>query len=415
MSVMQRWMNPTINIPRKRDEEPTGLEINKQSAIAFLNPDYAWNTVCEAGYRPLDQCPEIMAGCFEIAKLLGNLTIHLMANTDRGDERIVNELSRKIDIDPMPNMTRPEWMAAIVMNLLLYGKGNSVVVPHTVNGYLDRLEPIAAERVSFIPMVNSYTDYKILLDGQKVLQPSETLHFTYNPDKTYLWKGRGITVSLRDLANSLNQADRTKQAFMKSEYKPSVIVKVDALTEEFASPDGRAKLVESYIHPKNQGEPWIIPAEAFQVEQIKPLTLADLAISDTVKLDKSTVAAIIGVPSFVLGVGNYTKDEWNWFIQTKLMTIAKIISSEMTKKLIISPSWYLKFNGRSIMDWDLKTLYEVYGGLSDKGLATGNEVRDQLGLNPIEGLDELRILENYIPADMIGNQKKLIQGGEDNG
>ena len=84
----------------------------------------------------------------------------------------------------------------------------------------------------------------------------------------------------------------------------------------------------------------------------------------------------------------------------------------MTKKLIISPSWYLRFNVRSIMDWDLKTLYEVYGGLSDMGLATGNEVRDQLGLNPLEGLDELRILENYIPADMIGNQKKLIQGGE---
>ena len=28
-------------------------------------------------------------------------------------------------------------------------------------------------------------------------------------------------------------------------------------------------------------------------------------------------------------------------------------------------------------------------------------------MNHLEGLDELRILENYIPANEIGNQKKL--------
>ena len=35
-------------------------------------------------------------------------------------------------------------------------------------------------------------------------------------------------------------------------------------------------------------------------------------------------------------------------------------------------------------------------------------------MEQLEGLDELRILENYIPSDMIGAQKKLIQGGSEN-
>lgn len=395
---MSRKRKNHNNIQNKRD--------NNTNSIAVWLAD--GDSLACTGYTSLADNPEIMTACHKIAELIGSLTIHLMANTEKGDQRIINELSRKIDIEPEMNMTRSTWIHAIVMNLLLYGKGNSIVVPHTYQGILQNLEPIGADRVTFMPI--GYRDYKVVIDG-KTKSPENLLHFVYNTDKNYLWKGKGLTVCLKDLADNLKQASKTEKGFMESKWKPSVIVKVDALTEEFASPTGRQKLMDSYVKSANVGEPWLIPAQQFDVEQVKPLSLADLAIADTVELNKRTVAAILGVPPFLLGVGEYNQAAWNNFILNTIKPICIAIQQELTKKLIVSDKWYLKFNVLSLLDWDIKSIYEVFGGLADKGIVTPNEVRDRVGMNQLEGLDTLRILENYIPVDDIGNQKKLTSAG----
>lgn len=362
--------------------------------------------LCVPGYTSLDKNPEVMAACHMIASLVGMMTIHLMKHTDQGDTRIINELSRKIDIEPDKYMTRSKWMEAIVMNLLLYGKGNSIVLPHTKRGMLDRLEPIAASRVGFIP--SGYNEYKVTIDG-KTYDPRDLLHFTYNPDKTYLWKGQGVTVTLSDIANNLKQAEATKKGFLQSKWKPSIIIKVDSGDALFDSKDKRQKVLDDYIQQEEAGAPWIVPADLFEVQTIKPLTLADLAISDTVEVDKRTIAAVIGVPPFVVGVGDYDADEWNSFIQTKIGSIALSIAQVMTRGLILSPDWYLRFNTMSLFNWDISKISSVYLAYADRGYVDGNEARDKIGLSPREGLDELRVLENYIPVDMSGQQKKLIQ------
>lgn len=384
---------------RRRDNTPT------TSPVALWLSD---GDICCEGYTRLSDNPEIQTGCLRIAELIGSMTIKLMANTEDGDIRIENELSRKIDINPNKNMTRIQWMTAIVMNLLLYGEGNSIVIPHTYKGILQSLEPISASRVSFMPVGNSYRDYKVLVDGI-AHNPEDILHFAYNPDRFYLWKGRGITTTLRDIAKNLKQAQKTENAFMSSKWKPSIIVKVDALTEEFSSPEGRQKLLESYVKPATDGEPWLIPAEQFQVEQVRPLTLSDLALKDTVELDKKTVAAVLGVPAFLLGVGTFNRDEWNNFIQGRLRTIVLCIQQEMTRGLILSPKWYLDFNIWSLMDYDMKSMSDILLNGSDRGFVNGDEWRNRMHLPPA-GLKEYKVLENYIPYDMSGNQSKLNGG-----
>lgn len=395
---------------RRKFEQKREININNKSQVAFLLDEC--DRISISGYTSLDQNPEIITACRTIAELIGSMTIHLMANTDKGDIRVINELSRAIDINPISTMTRSHWMEAIVMNLLLHGEGNSIVWPHTWDGKLRSLEPISASRVSFIGSTeNPFREYRILIDGL-AHNPENMLHFVYNPDKYYLWWGRGLSVSLRDVAANLKQAAATEKGFMESKWKPSLIVKVDAMTDEFSGPKGRRKLREDYLETGEAGAPWIIPAEQFQVQEVRPLSLKDLALSDMVQLDKRTVASIVGVPPFVLGVGDYNQKAWNNFIQNKVRPICVAISQELTRKLILSPKMYLKFNTLSLMDWDLQTISTVFGGLSDRGYVNGNEVRDRIGMSPVDGLDEYRVLENYIPIDMSGQQKKLIQEDE---
>ena len=372
-------------------------------------PGSFFDEICTSGYTPLTRIPEVVACARKIAELIGSATIHLMNNAEDGDERIVNELSRLIDIEPMPTMTRPTWMEGIVMTMLLYGKGNAIVQPHTYGGYFQSLEPIAAERVSF--QADGYRNYRVMIDGVPK-NPANLLHFVYNPDRTYLWKGQGVTVALKDVLDNLVQARATEKAFMSSEYKPSVIIRVDSMIDEFSTPEGRKAIIDDYMKPAKKGEPWLVPAEQFDIQQVKPLTLADLAINDSVAINKRMIAALFGVPAWVVGVGEYKRDEWNTFIQTRIMSIAKSIAAEMTKKLILNPKWYLTFNVWSLMDYDLKTISDVLLAGSDRGFVNGDTWRDRVHLNPA-GLKEYRVLENFIPTDMVGLQKKLIQPGEE--
>jgi len=380
-------------------------EIEKRSVGYVLGTDF--DNLCSTGdYVSLDRCPEIMTACKKIAELIGSMTIHLMENTKSGDIRIINELSRKIDIDPVSTMTRSHWMQSIVMNMLLYGKGNAIVVPHTYKGIIQSLEPISAYRVNFLPKNGSYRYYNVFIDGLQ-RNPEDLLHFTYNPDEVYLWKGKGITAVVKEIANNLKQARATEKAFMDSKWKPALIVKVDGMVDEFSTKEGRQKILDSYVKSSEMGEPWLVPGEQFQVEQVKPLNLNDLAINSTVELDKRTVAALLGVPAFVLGVGAYNQVEWNNFISTTIHAIAESIEQEMTRKLILNPKWYLKFNILSLMNYDLTTIASVYTQFGDRGWVNGNEARDRIGMSPVDGLDDYVRLENYLPNDQSALQKKV--------
>lgn len=392
---------------KKRNRLPAKARDKPSTCAAWLcAPDVFDSLECQ-GYTNLAHNPEIRAGVDTIARAIGSMSIHQLRNAEDGDVRVFDDMARRLDVNPNPYMTRAAFMEWIVRTLYLEGNGNAVVWPVTEGGRLRELQPVPPAYASF---VQDGWGYQVFLDGQ-AHAPDEVLHFTINPDSLFPWLGTGFRVSLAEVANNLKQAAKTQQGFMASKWKPSLIVKVDAMTDEFSGPAGRRQLLESYAMSGEAGEPWLIPAEQFSVEQVKPLTLSDLALDAMVTLDKRTVAAVLGIPPFMLGVGEFHREAWNNFVNSTLMPLAKAMEQEFSRKLLADPQTFFRFNSRSLYSYSITELVSAGAEMVDRMALRRNEWRGWLGLSPDPQMTELLALENYIPENKLGDQKKLVQEG----
>ena len=357
------------------------------------------------GYHRLLDCPEVGACIDRISGIVSTCTIYEMRAGRRGDERVKGELSRFVDIDPWPGMlTGPLWKSWIVSTLLGTGDGNALVLPHRKAGRYTALEPMPGPALVPDPDLG----YTVAWRG-RTLGPDEVVHFRLYADPEIPWRGRGYKIPAQRLANSLQQTEALKAALSSPKYKPPLIVSVNS-DADLADDEARENIRKKYLEDTDSGKPWILPADLFKVEQIKPLTLSDLAVKDTLELDKKTVAAIFGVPAFLLGLGQFSQKEYNNFIRTVVEPICKTIETELTLKLLSSPDLYFSFNRRRLYSYDLESLIRIDTAMSDRGFLCGDEVREDAMRDPA-GLTEYKVLENYIPWDASGKQSKL-QGGD---
>lgn len=375
------------------------------------NDNLDGSLICPPGYTPLSKNEEVLRCVYKIANLVSNMTVMLMQNGNNGDKRLKNELSKKIDVYPNKYMVRKNFIFRIVADMCMYG--NSVVMPTYSKDLLDDLEIWEGGAPSFRKDGLSGNSYRISYNG-RIFEPDEVLHFVLYPDPDEPFRGQGVAPLLKETIDNLAQANATKKSFLRSKWKPSVVISINSDIRELQNPEQRNKILGSYTKTTEAGEPWLIPAGDLQIDTIKPLTLNDLAISDSITLDKKTIAAALGIPAFMVGVGTFNKDEYNNFISTEIMSMATIIQQELTKKLLYSPDMYFKLNPKSLMQYSLQEQFTFVNGMVNSAMLSRNEGRTEFDYSPVDkpGMNEYQTLENYIPIDLLGDQKKL-KGGED--
>lgn len=391
--------NVTVHKRRARNSPSSAQRSSGSVGVTYLNLNSP-GVLSGMGYHRLLDAPEVAAAIGIVADLISSMPIHLMENKTNGDVRVHDQLARKIDIEPWALGTRQLWIHWIVENMLV--SGNAVVAPQLRDGLIHDLPPVPNASFRRDP---GQDGYYIQANGA-TLRHDDVLHFRFRPDPDRPWLGAGVQFQLDQVVDSIIQTAKTKTAYMSSEYKPPIIVAVNS-DSPLSSQKERDAFAKRYLSRTDNGAPLIVPGDLMKFEQVKPLSLTDLAIKDGVELDKKTVASIIGIPAFLLGVGTFNREEYNAFISRRILPICRGIEQELTKKLLVSTSRYFRFNARALYSYSITDLASVAKEWRGAGLMTGNEARNWIDLPPLKGLDELVMLENYIPSDRLGDQAKL--------
>lgn len=383
---------------------------NKDPVAIWLNSDSAKDILLPSGYVRVSENQEVKKCVHKIADLVSLMTIMLMQNAEYGDKRIKNELSKKIDIYPSKIMTRKNFIYQIATNMLI--GGNCVVVPIIKDGLFDDFKILDPAKVTF----HSLDDYNYTINHNcKTLYPDEVLHFKICPDPDSPYQGRGYADMVKSSIETLVQATATKKGFLKSKWKPSLIISITADVEELSTAEQREKILNSYTETTNAGDPWLIPAGEIDVKEVKPLTLKDLAVQESIELDIKSIASAFGVPPFMLGIGgNFNKDEYNNFVSTTIMSIATEIQQELTIKLLHGADWYFKLNPKALMQYQLSEKMSFVKEMIGGGMLSRNEGRNEFDYSPVDdpAMNEYNVLENYIPIGKLGDQKKLNNTGD---
>lgn len=349
----------------------------------------------DSGYYPV----EFERAIETIGSLLGSLTLQVWQTKAGGaKERLRNAKSYWLDIEPMPGMTRLEWTKKVVRTM--YEKGVCFVSVESFGGN----EQLKILEDFFVQSDGTVKSYKT----NEVYKLEELLRFSVGT--------RPAAEALKQTNENLRMAAALKARFLKNSFMPSLVVKVDvdmsALTQEN---DQRLKNLQKVIsRAVETGQPMIFEQGFVEIQELKGRTYEELGLNLALKDEQMKVAAFFGVPAFLVGAGNFNREEYNLFIKTTFMTIVRMFEQQLSR-VFASDEIYVKYNTERLLSIDLREQMIFVSDCLGQGIITPNEARQKLGLTPSDskGMDEFRILENYVPVAKLGDQAKLKQGEKD--
>lgn len=320
------------------------------------------------------------------------------------------ELQTVLQVRPNQYMTHVEFWEAVLFNLVLRGNGYAYIMRNDL-GMPIGLYPLAASQMQPFVLKDGTGWYLFNMDGEQTMySEDDILHFRI------FGNGRIGLSPLQYGALSMGVAaasDRYAGSFFARGGKPGGVLTIDRVLTPKQREEVRANFKEVHEGVDSAHRLFVLEAGMkYQAVQMKP---EDLQMIETRKFSVKDVARFFGVPAFLL---NESEGSTSWgsgleqqmlgFYNLTVRPYTTRIAAGCRMKLIPLAEQRKRkvgYDFDELLGADLKTKADYYTKLISNGIATRDEARYKLNMEPSTDpfAKVLTVQSAMIPLDKMGS------------
>lgn len=339
------------------------------------------------------------------------LPINLYKKSNGGKELIENDLSWIVNNEPNQVQTRYTFIKQIMQDVLLYGDGYGLIIRDGT-----KVKEIRYIQPQYVVIKYNRATNEVTYDinGYGVKQSYEVLHFFNESDDGI--QGKSILKSAGLALELAADSDRTARKFFKNGMGISGILKFKNLLNDKQRQEAKTAWATSMS--TGEGGVAILGNDAdFQSVSLDP---KNSQLLESRQFNVAEIARFFGLNPCMLGNdSNYNQIEAAMigFLQDCLQPKLTMLEGEMNRKLLLRSErmsgQYFSFDTSDLLRCTKKDLAEWMTKLVTNGLATPNELREKLDLQPIEGGDKAFMQTAMAPINNIVNNTMQDEGNKE--
>ena len=319
-------------------------------------------------------------GIAPVVENIRKTRVDLLLNKEPNPFQDVNTFKRNLIIDLM-----------IDGNIFVYFDGR-------------HLYHLPAQNVTIHSDTSTYIE-KFTYDGHVDYSTKEIIHIKENSFKS-IYRGTPRLKPAYRTMYLLDNMRKFQDNFFKNGAVPGLVLKSpNTLSDRI-----KERMLQSWstrYNPKNGGKRPLILDGGLEVDELSKINFKELDFQTSITANEKIILEAMGVPPILLDGGNNANIRPNhrlYYLETVLPIVRKIayaferyfgfaLAENVTDIPALQP--------------ELRDQAAYYATLVNTGIMTPNEARTQLGREPLEGHDDLRV-----PANIAGSAANPTEGGQ---
>lgn len=375
---------------------PSSPESNYISALMWYNYETIQALKLSAVYAAMSI----------ISNSIATLPIYMKQLKDNERTILKNNKIQKLFYDML--QSKHTIIKQLVWDLLLYGnafvyikrdKGNPVKLIYLQNGDVQ----IDYKKEQDLVQYNCCNHMSV----PSIVKQEDMLHFA--KDTIDGIEGRGFLVFAADIIKLSGFTQKAAEDFFGSGCNLTGILQFKRPLKPGQQEQIRSQWMQ--IHSANGGGLGVLEGDSEYIPIAQNST--DSQMLETREFNISEIARFFNINPILLGdlshsSYNSIEDAQIEFVTHTLLPIINLMEEEINRKLVTNSNQYIDFDENELLKGNKSTMANYYTSLVNNAIMTINEARLALGLNPIDGADDLIIPYTDLAQNTIGGI------GEDN-